>query len=160
MVGSKVTVEVTGMLTDGRALDDDAALDDIPPATLTLALRRPIGTRGFAQLRGAFFAADSQPGPTEVRMPGTPSSTSSAACRWAKQLDLNVTLRNLLDRDLSVEPRRARHAGPGRLGRADRRRALLIPSPCGGPSGAKSLPREITPGVISRRGLPEKSLPE
>jgi len=53
-----------------RALDDDAALDDMPPATFALGLRRPVTSRESVQVRGSFSAVDERPGPTEVRTPG------------------------------------------------------------------------------------------
>ena len=47
------------------------------PPTVTLTVRRPVGERAFVQVRGAFYNEDECPGPTEVRMPATRSST-----RW------------------------------------------------------------------------------
>ena len=62
----KLMLESTLTFTRGEALDDGTALDDIPPLTFALGLRRPIGSRAFAQLRAVFYAEDDEPGPTEV----------------------------------------------------------------------------------------------
>ena len=113
VVGSKVTVELTGMLTDGRAIDDDAALDDIPPATFTLGVRRPIGSRAFAQVRGAFYAVDNDPGPTEVRMPGYSIVDVIGGVSLGKQVDLNVTVRNVLDATYPSSPDARAMPAPG-----------------------------------------------
>ena len=60
----QLSLESTATVTSGIALDDDAALDDMPPATFTLGLRRSVTSRGFVQVRGAFYSTDDDPGPT------------------------------------------------------------------------------------------------
>jgi outer membrane receptor protein involved in Fe transport len=99
-----VALESTATLTRGIALDDDAAIDDMPPATFTLGLRRPVSSRGFVQLRGSFFAVDDRPGPTEARMPGYTVVDAIAGATVAKWLDLNLNVRNLLDATYPQSP--------------------------------------------------------
>jgi outer membrane receptor protein involved in Fe transport len=103
----QLSLESTATLTRGIALDDDAALDDMPPATFTLGLRRPVTERGFVMLRGSFFDVDDRPGPTEVRMPGYTVVDAIAGATLAKWVDLNLSVRNLLDRTYpaSTDPR-------------------------------------------------------
>ena len=106
-LGWHLSLESTATVTRGIALDDDAALDDMPPATFTLGLRRPVTTRGFVQLRGSFYDADGRPGPTEVRMPGYTVVDALAGATLAPWVDLNFNVRNLLDRPYpaSTDPR-------------------------------------------------------
>ena len=106
-LGWHVSLESTGTVTRGVALDDDAALDDMPPATFTLGLRRPLTSRGFVQFRGSFFDVDDRPGPTEARMPGYTVVDATAGATLAKWAELNLSVRNMLDRDYpgSTDPR-------------------------------------------------------
>ena len=103
----QLSLESTATVTSGIALDDDAALDDMPPATFTLGLRRSVTSRGFVQVRGAFYSTDDDPGPTEVRMPGYTIVDAVAGATLATWIDLNLNVRNLLDRDYpaSTDPR-------------------------------------------------------
>lgn len=104
VLGGQVILESTATLTRGLALDDRQALDDIPPLTFTLSLRRPVGTRGFAHVRGAFYGRDDRPGPTEVAVPGYTVLDVIGSVTLAKALDVNLTVRNLLDRTYPVSP--------------------------------------------------------
>ena len=106
-LGWLVSLESTATVTRGIALDDDAALDDMPPATLTLGLRRPVTSRGFVMLRGSFYDVDDRPGPTEVRMPGYTVVDAIAGATLAKWIDLSFNVRNMLDRTYpaSTDPR-------------------------------------------------------
>jgi outer membrane receptor protein involved in Fe transport len=112
-VGARVTLDSTAMLTRGTAVDDGAPLDDIPPATFTLAARRPVGTRGFVQVRGAFYGRDDRPGPTEIRMPGYTLVDLVGGATLGKALDVNVAVRNLLDRTYPVSPDARAVPAPG-----------------------------------------------
>ena len=94
-------------------MDDDAALDDIPPATVTLALRRSITSRGFAQIRGAFHAVDDRPGPTEIRTPGYSLVDIVGGVTLMKRIDVGVAVRNLLDQTFPVSPDSRAVPAPG-----------------------------------------------
>jgi outer membrane receptor protein involved in Fe transport len=99
-----LTLESTAMFTRGLALDDRAALDDMPPLTATVSLRRPVATRGFLQVRGTFYAKDDRPGPTEIRMPGHTLLDVLGGLTLNRALDVNITVRNLLDQRYPVSP--------------------------------------------------------
>ena len=112
-IGWQVSLDSTATLTRGIALDDDAALDDMPPATFTLGLRRPVTSRGFVQVRGSFFAVDDRPGPTEVRMPGYTAVDAIAGATLARWIDLNLSIRNLLDQTYPASPDSRAVPAPG-----------------------------------------------
>ena len=58
-------------------------------------------------------AKDDRPGPTEIRMPGYTLLDVIAGVSLTKAFDLNVTLRNLLDRTYPVSPDSRAVAAPG-----------------------------------------------
>jgi outer membrane receptor protein involved in Fe transport len=104
VIKDKLTLEATAMLTRGEELDEGTNLDDIPPATLTIGLRRAIGSRGFAHVRLATYASDTRPGPTEITMPAYTTLDAMGGAALGSHLDLNLTFRNLLDRNYPVSP--------------------------------------------------------
>ena len=110
---AQVTFESTATVTRGIALDDDTALDDIPPVTVTFALRRAIGTRGFAQVRSAFYGKDDRPGPTEISTPRYTMLDAIAGLSLTKAFDVNLTVRNLLDETYPVSPDSRAVPAPG-----------------------------------------------
>jgi outer membrane receptor protein involved in Fe transport len=112
-LGWQVSLEVTGTVTRGLALDDSTALDDIPPATFTMGLRRPVSTWGFVHVRGAFYGVDDRPGPTEVRVPGYTLVDVVVGATLAKWIDLNLSVRNLLDQNYPVSPDARAVPAPG-----------------------------------------------
>ena len=109
----ELTLESTLTYTRGEALDDGAALDDIPPLTFSIGLRRPLWTRAFAQVRAVFYDEDNRPGPTEVRMPAYTSLDAIFGAMLAKRLDINLTLRNLLNETYPVSPDARAVPAPG-----------------------------------------------
>ncbi len=113
VLGQKVTLEGTAAVSRGKALDDGTWLDDIPPATATIALRRSVGSRGFAQVRLATYASDHRPGPTEIVMPAYTTLDAIAGASLGSHLDVNVTFRNLLDRTYPVSPDARAVPAPG-----------------------------------------------
>ncbi len=113
VLGAQLTLESTAAVTGGRALDDGTALDDVPPATFTLAVRRPVTAKGFAQVRAAFFGVDDRPGPTEIRMPGYTLVDVTGGFALAKRVDVNVMLRNLLNQTFPVSPDARAVPAPG-----------------------------------------------
>ena len=82
----------------GLALDDDAALDDIPPDMASLVLRKSFGTTFSVFGRIALHADDSRPGPSEVAAPGHTNLDAGATWTIAGHLDLRGAATNLLKR--------------------------------------------------------------
>jgi hemoglobin/transferrin/lactoferrin receptor protein len=113
-LGRGYAVEVAAQVARGRALDDEAYLDDISPETLSILGRRAFGDRGYAQARLAFHAADDRPGPSEVAAPGATLLDIGAGWRIAPQLELRGSLRNLLDDEYYASPDPRWVFAPGR----------------------------------------------
>jgi outer membrane receptor protein involved in Fe transport len=111
--GRGVTVELAGQVTRGRAVDDDAWLDGIPQSSLSLQLRKLLGPRGFLQVRGAAYARDEQPGPTERIVPGYAVVDLGGGWTFRERLELRVLGRNLLDQPYLVSPDTRTVLAPG-----------------------------------------------
>jgi iron complex outermembrane receptor protein len=106
-------LEVAGHVMRGRAEDDGSFLDDVPPLTLTGRITRDLG-RGFAQLRGAWYAEDDRPGPTEEARRNYGVLDLAGGWRVARQVELRALARNLLDRAYRVSPDARATLAPGR----------------------------------------------
>lgn len=97
-LGRGLALESAFQMARGRALDDEAYLDDVTPATLSVQLRKSFVVRnGFAQLRAAFHAEDTRPGPTERIVPGYALLDAGAGFTVLPGVDLRVAARNLLN---------------------------------------------------------------
>jgi outer membrane receptor protein involved in Fe transport len=97
-LGWNVSMETAFQSARGRALDDNAYLDDITPETLSVQLRKNLGVRGaFAQVRTAFFAEDTRPGPTEREAPGYTLIEAAGGVTVTRALELRLSARNLLN---------------------------------------------------------------
>jgi hemoglobin/transferrin/lactoferrin receptor protein len=89
-------LDLAGQVADGRT-EDDTYLDDISPVNLSATLRRQFGTRGFGQVRTAYFGDDEHFGPTERAVPGYTLLDAATGYQVVKQLELRIQLRNLLN---------------------------------------------------------------
>jgi iron complex outermembrane receptor protein len=109
-----VTLDLAAQMAEGRALDDNAYLDDISPINFSATLRAPFGERAFGQVRAAYFSDDDHFGPTERAIPGYTMLDASAGVRVARQLELRVQARNLLDEELFASQDVRTVLAPGR----------------------------------------------
>ena len=81
----------------GETVDDDAPLDDIPPESFTLQLRKAFGP-AFVQARGAVYAGDPRPGPTERARPGYGLLDLGGGYKLGEIVEFQVYVRNVLDK--------------------------------------------------------------
>ena len=112
-LGRAVTLELAAQASRGRALDDDSYLDDVAPRSLSVQIRKQFGKRGAAQVRGAAFARDTRPGPTERETPGY--AVVDAAGSWfaSEVVEVRVFARNLFDKEYLVSPDTRTVTAPG-----------------------------------------------
>ena len=113
-LGMGYSVEVAAQVARGRALDDDANLDDMSPITFSAIGQKQFGSRGYARARVAFYAADDRPGPSEIAAPGATLVDLGGGWRVLPQLELRGQLRNLLDDDYYASPDARWVFAPGR----------------------------------------------
>jgi outer membrane receptor protein involved in Fe transport len=91
------TIDFAAQVAEGRALDDNARLDDISPINVTAIARKQFGDRAFGQLRWSYFSDDDHFGPTERAVPGYTLVDAAAGYRLARPLELRIQARNLLN---------------------------------------------------------------
>ena len=97
-LGWNTTLESAFQIARGHALDDDTYLDDISPETVSVQLRKSFSIRdAFVQLRTAWYAEDTRPGPTEIVVPGYTLLDAAGGLTLADHLELRVSARNLLN---------------------------------------------------------------
>lgn len=108
------TIEVAGHVQRGDALDEAANLDDIAPDTLTVQVRHQFSGRVFAQVRGAFFATDDRPGPTEQPRASHAVADVVLGYRVRDGVEVRGSVRNLLDAAYLVSPDARAVYAPGR----------------------------------------------
>jgi outer membrane receptor protein involved in Fe transport len=110
-LGHGTTLELSGQVTRGDA--EGAPVDAIPQESISLVLRRQLGTRGFLQARGAAFARDTRPGPTERVTPGYAVVDVGGGWSFREGLDLRVLGRNVLDQPYLTSPDTRTVLAPG-----------------------------------------------
>jgi outer membrane receptor protein involved in Fe transport len=103
-VGRGYSVELAAQVARGRALDDNAYLDDISPVTFSVAGRKDFVRRANAHARIAWHAKDDRPGPSEIAAPGATLVDLGGGWRLLPQLELRALLRNLLDDNYYASP--------------------------------------------------------
>jgi outer membrane receptor protein involved in Fe transport len=97
----------------GEATHDGGFLDDVPPPTLTLRVTRELGS-AFVQARGAWYAEDDRPGPTEEAREPYRLLDLAGGWRAAPRLELRVLARNVLHESYLVSPDARAVLAPGR----------------------------------------------
>jgi outer membrane receptor protein involved in Fe transport len=90
-------LQVAAQLQRGKAVDDDAPLDDISPATISAQITRLLGARGFVQVRGAAYGRDDRPGPSEVEVAGYGLVDAAGGYRLKDGVEVRLNVRNLFD---------------------------------------------------------------
>jgi outer membrane receptor protein involved in Fe transport len=109
-----LSAALSGHVVRAIARDVDASLDDAPPDTVSLELRKAFGARGFVQARGVLYARDDRPGPTERARAGYGLVDLSGGWQIVSKLELRLLLRNLLDAEYLVSPDARAVLAPGR----------------------------------------------
>lgn len=113
-LGGGLDLALAGHVVRGRALDDGTGLDDTPPDTLTLELRKSFEGRGFVQARGALYARHDRPGPSEQARDGYALLDLSGGVQVGSRVELRALLRNALDEEHLVSPDARAVLAPGR----------------------------------------------
>lgn len=93
----RVSLLISGSVSDGEALDDGGNLDDIAPTNLVVQARKRLGERGWVQLRGAWSDALDEPGPGEIAVDSRTVFDVSGGWRVRPGVELQLLVRNLFD---------------------------------------------------------------
>ncbi|MBK5255000.1 MAG: TonB-dependent receptor [Vicinamibacteria bacterium] len=113
-LGHGTSIELFAQAARGRALDDNAFLDDASPDTLSLVARKEFGTAAWVQARLARYAEDDRPGPTEVVTPGYTILDLGGGWKISKSFEARAMARNLLDEEYRASPDSRFVLAPGR----------------------------------------------
>ena len=113
-LGRGYSIDVGLQVARGRALDDNANLDDISPVTFSLLGRKQFGERAYAQARLGVYARDDRPGPSEIAAPGATLIDLGAGWKILPRLELRGQGRNLLDDTYYASPDPRFVFAPGR----------------------------------------------
>ncbi len=105
-------VALAGQIERGTTVDDDRPIDDIPPESLNLQLRKGFGP-AFVQARGVVYAGDDHPGPTERARPGYGLLDLGGGYRFGEHFELQAYVRNVLDKLYLVSPDARAVPAPG-----------------------------------------------
>ena len=105
-------VALAGQIERGETVDDDRPLDDIPPESLNLQLRKQLGP-AFVQARGVVYANDDHPGPTERARPGYGLLDLGAGYSFAEFFEVQAYVRNVLDKTYLITPDARAVPAPG-----------------------------------------------
>ncbi len=114
VLGRGLSLEMSGQLTDGKALDDDAPLDDLSPGSISVVLRQQIRDRGHVFVRAAAHGKLDDPGPNERVAPGYTLVDAAASWRFSPNLELRAAARNLLNSSYHASPSPRWVFAPGR----------------------------------------------
>jgi len=114
---ARLALDLSTHLIRGRATDDGASLDDVPPPTVTARLRREFD-RGSLWVRTGLYDGLDHPGPTEQARPGYALLDAGAGARLGSRIELHLVGRNLLDESYLASPDARATLAPGRSGAA------------------------------------------
>ena len=98
----------------GEVVDDQTFTDGVPPPGVFVVLRGSPGSRWWWMARGAAFARDDRPGPTEQEVPGYGVLDAGVGFSVSKALELSLLGRNLLDHSYPSSSDEAAVLAPGR----------------------------------------------
>ena len=98
----------------GEVVDDATFTDGVPPPGVYLVLRGSPGSRWWWMARGAAFARDDRPGPTEQETPGYGVIDAGAGYVLGEGLELSLLGRNLLDHSYPASSDESAVLAPGR----------------------------------------------
>ncbi len=96
-LGKGLEVQAGAQALRGEIVEDGAPTDGVPPPGLFLVVRGDPANRWWWMVRGAVFARDDRPGPTEREVPGFSVIDAGVGYDLAKWLEVSLLARNLLD---------------------------------------------------------------
>ena len=105
-------VALAGQIERGVTVDDDRPIDDIPPESLNLQVRKSFGS-AFAQARWVVYAGDDNPGLTEIRRPGYGLLDLGGGYSFTEHFEFQVYVRNVLNKAYFNTPMAASALAPG-----------------------------------------------
>ena len=90
-------VALAGQIERGVTIDDHKPIDDIPPESLTMQVRKAFGP-AFVEARSVVYAGDDNPGLTEVARPGYSLLDLGAGYSFSGHFEIQAYVRNVLNK--------------------------------------------------------------
>ncbi len=98
VIGNGLELQAGAQFLRGEFVDDGSPTDGVPPPGAFTVLRGRPGKRWWWMVRGAAYARDDRPGPTEQDVPGYSVLDAGAGYMLTRWLEVSILGRNLLDR--------------------------------------------------------------
>jgi iron complex outermembrane receptor protein len=98
----------------GEIVDDGTPTDDVPPPGLTAVVRGTPAERWWWMVRGAAYADDDRPGPTEQFVPSYAVVDAGVGFRVSRAFEVAILGRNLFDEGYLVSADEDAVLAPGR----------------------------------------------
>jgi iron complex outermembrane receptor protein len=114
VIGSSLEVQVGAQALQGKTLEDGAPTDGVPAPGVFAVVRGAPSKRWWWMTRGAVFAADDRPGPTEQDVPGYAVLDAGAGFTVSEWLEISLLARNLLNRSYLASSDEDAVLAPGR----------------------------------------------
>jgi outer membrane receptor protein involved in Fe transport len=98
VIGNGLELHAGAHYLRGEVIDDGSPTDGVPPPGVFAVIRGKPGERWWWMVRGAAYARDDRPGPTEQDVPGYDVLDAGAGFSITEWLEISLLGRNLLDR--------------------------------------------------------------
>lgn len=108
------SLELAAQTMEGKALDDNAPLDDLSPGSISIVARQSVRTNGSVFVRYARYGEMDTPGPNETSAPGYAMLDAGASYRFSRNIELRASGRNLANVEYHASPVSRWVFGPGR----------------------------------------------
>jgi iron complex outermembrane receptor protein len=113
-LGASLRLEASAQASHGEILDDGRPAADIPPAAVSLTLRRDPVERLSWMARFAAYARDDRPGEAEIETPGYSVVDAGAGYRVNDNVSVQLLGTNLLDKRYPAGADENAEVAPGR----------------------------------------------
>lgn len=113
-IGSALDLQVGAQVLEGETLDDESPTDGVPAPGVFAVLRGEPSKRWWWMVRGAAYAGDDRPGPTEQDLPGYGVLDAGVGYTIAEGLEISLLGRNLLNRSYLASSDEDAVLAPGR----------------------------------------------
>jgi iron complex outermembrane receptor protein len=97
VIGNGLELQAGAHALRGEIVEDGSPTDGVPPPGVFAVLRGSPGERWWWMVRGAAYARDDRPGPTEREIPGYGVLDAGAGYSLTDWLEVSLLGRNLLD---------------------------------------------------------------
>jgi iron complex outermembrane receptor protein len=114
VIGPSLELQVGAQILRGETVEDGAPTDGVPPPGVFAVLRGEPSKKWWWMARGAVYASDDRPGPTERIVPGYAVLDAGAGFTVSRWLEISLLGRNLFNRSYLASSDEAAVRAPGR----------------------------------------------